>query len=326
MSVAIGMIAAESDSISYRPQIHGTLRPRYEWSTTEGTSRVQLRNARVKLSGFVAPKVDYFLQVDLCDKGNMMLLDFWGRVALTKEIKVQAGQFRMPMGIDPFRAPNNYIFANRSTVGKEMCNYRAMGAKVAWTPTNTPLTIEGGLFSPSRITDQSRWRTGVAFAARAVYKINGIEASTGFLTTEPDSVRMNILDAALGWERGRWLVSGEYMCKLYGGGNYHPAHAYTVQADYRMPMKKKWLSEVSVQTRLDGITDHSSGKWDANHNLTTTHPAHNRLTLGATMTYRHSKNIGVDFRLNYENYFYHKGVEVGADGNNKLVAEFVVNF
>ena len=114
--------AEDADRISYVPEFHGAVRPRWELDTAIGQSRFEVRWARFTAEGKVAPKIGYFLQVDLCDQGVFKFHDAYVRMEVAKGLEVQAGQFRMPFGREPFMAPQNYVFANRSFMGKQMCN------------------------------------------------------------------------------------------------------------------------------------------------------------------------------------------------------------
>lgn len=143
-AIAPSVSAADTET-NYKPQIHGSFRGRYEMETRDGYSRFQVRNARMSVQGSVAPTIDYFVQVDFSDAGKFKFLDAYGRIALGRGWKIQAGQFRMPFGVEPFRAPSNYLFSNRSFLGKQGFNYRQVGAKLVFD-TNVgalPLTLEG---------------------------------------------------------------------------------------------------------------------------------------------------------------------------------------
>ena len=108
------VVADDNNKVDLTPELHGVIRPRWEMDTKGGENRFQLRNARLSVNGRLAPEIDYYFQADFCDRGKIMFLDGWGRIAITPALKLQAGQFRIPFGTDCFRGPGNYIFANRS--------------------------------------------------------------------------------------------------------------------------------------------------------------------------------------------------------------------
>lgn len=52
----------------YLPEVHGTIRGKYEVQTTNGMQRFQVRNARVSLDGKVLPVIAYKAEIDLSDE------------------------------------------------------------------------------------------------------------------------------------------------------------------------------------------------------------------------------------------------------------------
>ena len=128
----VGLDAFAADEVDYRPNVHGTIRSRFEVATESGDYRFQVRNARVSIDGMVAPSINYYINTDFCDRGKIKILDVWARMRIMQGLSIQAGQFRMPFGVDPFRGPNSYYFANRSFIGKDVCNVRAVGAKLSY--------------------------------------------------------------------------------------------------------------------------------------------------------------------------------------------------
>lgn len=327
LAASLACAASQTDSISYRPEIHGTVRGRFEASTEHSDYRFQVRNARLSVDGKIAPIADYFVQMDFCDRGKIKILDAWARLWATPEWGFQAGQFRMPFGVDPFRAPHTYIFANRSFIGKQMCNFRAVGAKAMWHPRAIPFTLEAGAFNPGTIDDHTPWHNTLTYAAKATYRLDGLTFATGFQSIKPGPVRANLIDAALTWKHDRWLIEGEYMHKHYVNDAHRAAHAYNLFADYRMPLRTSFFNRLSFQGRFDGLTAHSSATvTDEAGHIVTDHPARNRVTLGSTISYIRSASMYLDLRVNYEKYFYHSGVRPSAEDGDKAVVELVLRF
>ena len=46
---------AVAQEVSYIPQVHGTVRSRWELDTRSGDSRFRVRNARLSVGGYIAP-------------------------------------------------------------------------------------------------------------------------------------------------------------------------------------------------------------------------------------------------------------------------------
>ncbi|MDE6557195.1 MAG: OprO/OprP family phosphate-selective porin [Duncaniella sp.] len=320
--------ADTAEGFSIIPNVHGTLRTRYEMATGNGYAgdeRFQVRNARLTVDGHLAPPVSYFIQADLCDRGKVKILDAWGRIDFSQRFNVQAGQFRMPFGTDVYRAPFNYIFNNRSFVGKQMCNYRGVGARVAWMPVKT-LTLETGAYNPTSMADHEVWVRHLAYAAKVLWRVSDFSFSTGLLSLRPDGTRVNLTGASAGWQSGRWQTEAEYMIKHYTRSDLADTHAWVIWGNYAMPVSLGVFNEASFQARFDGLTDHSTGFHDNDGRLIVTDPSRTRLTLGSTITYRY-KRVHADIRLNYEAYFYrHDVIPSSPTEASKVSAELVIRF
>ena len=72
------------ESKDYLPKIHGTIRAKYEYQTTMGAGRFEVRNARVSVTGNVLPSVAYKAEIDLSDEGQIKMLDAYARLFPTK--------------------------------------------------------------------------------------------------------------------------------------------------------------------------------------------------------------------------------------------------
>lgn len=326
---AMPVAAVETkQNVDLTPQLHGVIRPRWEMDTKGGENRFQLRNARLSVNGMLAPEIDYYFQADFCDRGKILFLDGWGRIAITPALKFQAGQFRIPFGTDCFRGPGNYIFANRSFIGGTMNNVRGVGAKLSYTfalPESSSLLVEAGAFNPTTITDQNIWVKKMAFGGKALYSVGNVKLAAGAETLIPDSVRINSLTASATWTCGRWTVEGEYLNKHYVNNAHKAAHGYNFFADYAFPVNAGVFNRASVQARFDGMTAHSNGLRNDLGLLSTTHSARNRITVGGTLSYNY-KAIHCDLRLDYEKYFYHHDATVPVGDGDKICAEMVIKF
>ncbi len=299
-SAAIALCAGaqdKEDSISYMPHFHDPVSSR-------------LRNARFSIDGSITKEISYFINTDLCDRGKMKILDAWAKMEFVPNLSLQAGQFRMPFGVDPFRAPHQYYFANRSFIGKQMCNYRAVGAMLIYNFSKLPLKLEAGAFNPYTIGDHAVWEKAIAAAGKATLSAGNMKFSAGASSIRPSGKRANLLGASASWSHARWIVEGEYMHKHY----------------VKMPVKAGIFNRLSFQGRFDGITDHSDAIPDENNCLTLTDPARNRVTVGGTLTTMKAKNMYFDFRVDYEKNFYLHNVKASPEYADKIVAEMVLRF
>lgn len=295
--------AAQSDDFSYTPELHGVIRARWEMNTGSGDQRFRVRNARLSAGGKIHPSVSYFFQTEY-DNSMMQILDAYGKFDIIKGLYIQGGQFRMPFGVDPFRAPANYIFANRSFIGNQVMNYRAVGAKVGYSVPRTPLTLEFGVFNPYTIkfSGGQKWGREVAYAGKATLKLpEGFQLVAGYGSIKPNEngTRANLIDAALVWEGSNVLASAEYMYKHYCGSAQKNTNACVAYVDWHKSVQLGAFNRWSVQGRYDSMSDHMF------LDSSTFQPKRQRVTLGTTLTCSH-KAVHADVRLNYEKYFDYK--------------------
>ncbi len=325
MSCAVSAPANDSTKVDYIPKIGGAIRTRWEIETADGDNRFLVRNARVRVHGNIAAPIQYYVQADLCNQGKMQFLDAWVRLSAFSGFKVKAGQFRVPFGVDPFKSPGTYIFADRSFIGRDIANMRAVGAQISYEVPKTPLSVEAGVFSPGQISDHSNWSNKMTFAAKAVLNAKPFTITAGYETMSPDSVRINMADAAITFTQGQLTAEAEYMYKHYTNHTFKACHSYNVWVDYGIPLRKGLFKRLSFQGRVDGSTAHSNGSRDATGVLTADQPYRNRLTAGVTLSYL-KKPLKCELQLNYEKYFYHSGYEAPQGRDDKIVAELIVVF
>lgn len=314
--------AAIADSISVKlPEFHGVVRPRWEMDTESGESRFEVRWARVTMEGNVAPKLGYFMQVDFCDQGSFKFKDAYVRITPVSNFQIVAGQMIMPFSADPFIAPQNFLFANRSFMTKYMNSYRKVGLKLVYDVAHgIPLTIEGGIYNTGSITNHNTWSKDYAGAARLTYLLGEFKLNVGAMTLKPDITRMNLLDAGIIWTHAGWRWAAQFTGQHYCNARIDDTLAWCAWGDYGRDAKIGMFNRWSLQARFDGMTRDWSGV--QGESLL---PARNRLTAGGTLTYRYKK-VYADILLDYENYFYHHGFSPASGQGNRIVAEIAVRF
>lgn len=317
---------ANSD-FSFIPQIHGVLRGRWDLETTSGFSRFMVRNARVSVDGKVAPIVSYMVNIDFCDRGKVLPLDVYATLGPVKDFRFLVGQYRMPFGVESFRGPANQLFNNRSFIGKHVNNYRAVGVSAGYTLPKAPFTIEAGVFNPTTIDDHTRWVKKYAYAGKMTYKPSGWIVSAGFESIIPDSVRINLASATLGWGTGNFYVEGEYMIRAYTHKTHKTTQAYNFFANYELPLRKGLFNTLSFQARFDGMTDLASGTDPVGPDgkLATTQHGRRRLTIGSTLDYQY-KTFRAALRVNFEKYWYDHSVRPNRGDDDILSAELIIKF
>ncbi|MDE6650449.1 MAG: porin [Muribaculaceae bacterium] len=313
--------AEGAEKISYIPEFHGAVRPRWEIDTETGNSRFEVRWARFTTEGKVAPKIGYFLQVDLCDQGVFKFHDAYVKMEVAKGLEVQAGQFRMPFGKEPFMAPQNYVFANRSFMGKQMCNYRKVGAKLTYTvPISLPLTIETAVGNAGGVANHNTWSKAYMGCGRVTLQAGDFNISGGVMDILPDVTRIMLYDIGSTWRHGDWRGGIEYMNEHYVDSFHKDAHSWVVWGDFGRPAKLGIFNRWSIQARYDGMTR----QWNGVEGTADNEGRH-RITAGGTLSYKYKK-LFADLMLDYEQYFYPHSYTPSEGQGNKLVVELAVRF
>lgn len=316
-----------ADSLAHRPEIHATLRAKYEYQPQPGKGRFEVRNARVSIEGKVLPAVGYKAEIDLSDEGAIKMLDAYVRMEPARRLKLTVGQMRVPFTIDAHRSPHLQYFANRSFIAKQAGNVRDVGAAVSYTLfEKCPLTLEAGIFNGSGLTDQKNfWTSDYNFSFKAQTMIaRRFNVTAGFQRADMGDTKVVMYDVGGYCESERWHLEGEYLRKRYARNAFPSVNAVNAFAAYRLPLKGRF-SSLSFLGRYDYMSDHSRGRRDEDGRLTADDPERHRLTGGVTLSLG-TRRLQADIRLNYEQYFYGSEAQPLPSERNKAVVEFVCRF
>lgn len=318
--------AVAADTWKYVPTFHGTMRTIYEQSTVTGESHFAVANARLLAGGYVLPGLDYLVQVDFCAKGKIKLFDAFMRYRLAEGLDIYAGQMRVPFSVGSSRFPHLYYFTDVGLVAL-FGNLRSVGVKAGYAMPRTGLYVEGGIFNASDMTDHDVWNSALTYSVKASYKYRGFTPEVGFQSRRTGDkgtgCRINQIDATLTWRCGSFMAEGEAIRRYYCGP-LPASSAYSIMADYGWPVKWRLANRLSVQSRYEGITDASKGVY-VDGVLPIDMPARRRLTIGASTSKRYN-NLMLDFKINYQQYFYHHGVKAKAGDNSKIIVGAMMHF
>ncbi|OKY87066.1 MAG: porin [Bacteroidales bacterium 52_46] len=331
--VVLGIFAIYAASMTaqdknpYLPEIHGTIRAKYEYEPDISEGRFEIRNARMSVEGKIIPVVRYKAEIDLSDEGAIKMFDAYIRLQPGDRLKFTFGQMRVPFSIDAHRSPHLQYFANRSFIAKQVGNVRDVGAAAAWTfGVDAPVTLEGGIFNGSGLTNQKNfWTSDYNFSFKAQICLwRQLNIVLSCQKAGASDVNTYMYDGGVYWENSRWHIEAEYLRKHYSHHAFTPVNAVDVFGAYRLPLKKSNMA-LSFLGRYDYMSDHSKGVKDENGLLKTDDPERHRLTGGLTLSMGKGA-LQADIRLNYEQYFYNKDAVPSISEQNKIVLEFVAHF
>lgn len=316
-----------------RMKIGGTLRGKYEYQTQDNKGRFEVRNARVNVSGDLNPTVSYKAEIDLCDEGQIKMLDAYAKFKPWKSFAFTIGQMRVPFTIDAHRSPDQQYFANRSFIAKQVGNVRDVGARLGYTfDAGFPIIVEAGLYNGSGLTNQKDyWTNSANFSAKAQFLLPmGLTVELSAQKVKPGDVNVMMYDGGLSFHWGGFIAEAEYLYKHYGKDAFHPVHAFDGFVSYDIPVKKSIIKKVSPLARYDFMNDHSDGKryldgkQDDSGTLIVNDYKRSRVTGGVTISL--DKPFISDIRINYEKYFYgHNGIPKVSE-KDKIVVEFMTHF
>lgn len=334
------------------PQVHGTIRAKYEYQTQESEQRFDVRNARVAFTGTAMPNMSYKCEADFCDEGKFKVLDVFGEWNATPYIAVSSngrlsfrmGQFRVPFSLEPHRSPHLRFFANRSFLAKQMGNVRDIGFMASYERPfgenqDGKFSIKGGLFNGSGLTEHKNyWTKGLNYSARAELSLPcGLSFSTSTMRMTPLCGHVYLYDGVVAYRRGTLLLEGEYMTKHYARNKFSTVDAVNFMAIYDIPFaqprsdRPALFESMSLRARYDSMDNHSDGhKLDASGAALLSDVERRRITAGVNFRFAqgHSKSTFAELRLNYEKYFYDSDKIIAAKPSerDKAVVELVVRF
>lgn len=326
LSLGLAISTSAQSPKKYLPEIHGTIRAKYEYEPPIDKGRFEIRNARLSVEGKASSIVHYKAEIDLSDEGKIKMLDAYVRTQ-SNDWNFTAGQMRVPFTIDAHRSPHLQFFANRSFIAKQVGNVRDVGASFAWTfRWSTPITLEGGIFNGSGLTEQKDfWTSNYNFSFKAQTIIDRrLNITISCQKANAGEVNVMMWDVGSYWQDSRWPIEGEFLRKTYANSVFVPVNAVDAFAAYRLPLKKG-LTAISFLGRYDYMSDHSRGNKNSEGNLRTDDHERHRLTGGVTLSLGTSA-LQTDVRLNYEQYFYKKDIVSAISEQNKISMEVVAHF
>lgn len=318
------LAGAQNKTVRYEPSIDGTIRGKYEYNSSLDGHRFQVRNARFSVRGAVSEYARYKAEIDLSDEGLTRMLDAYVEMKASDRISFVIGQQKVPFSTDNLRSPYNFLFANRSFLGKQLAGLRDVGATLEYEfGDKLPLELIAGVYNGKGLYNQKEWRNTLSYALRAIYQPEKWEFSANYNTIQPYELRMHIFNAGIMYTNQRWHFEGEYFHKEYEKNLFSDTEGYFVLASYDIPTPKlKAIESISPRIRYDHMSNDNNGLLNPTTNTYTVDDVErSRFTGGINFNLK--KPFINEIRLNYEQYFYAQGI---VNNDNKLVIEFVTKF
>lgn len=316
-------------AIDYVPEIHGTVRAKYEYCPQLDASRFQVRNARFSVTGNVHQMVAYKAEVELSDRGQTRILDAYVRVLPIKGLAFTLGQVKKQFSTDNLRSPHNMLFANPAFIVSEFANLRDVGFTAGYNAKEyVPIEAILGVYNGNGLYDQKIWKKHFDYSARLIFNTCKYFAfDLNWQSIKPENVRMNVFDLAMRADFYGVHLEAEGAYKIYQNSVFKPSYGFTGTAYYDI-MLPKVFHHLRVLGRYDMITDDYDGSELIKEGIGTVYPtttsARQRITAGVTLSL--ADPILAELRINYEKYFHKDWSAVKADDQDKLVIEIVARF
>ena len=316
----------------YVPEIHGTVRAKYEYSPQLDASRFQVRNVRFSVTGNVHQMVAYKLEADLCDRGEMKMLDAYVKVMPVKGLALTLGQIKMPFSTDNMRSPHNILFSNTAFIVSKHSGLRDVGFTLGYNAKEyVPIEAIVGVYNGNGLKDQKVWKQHFNYSARLIFNTCKYFAfDLNWQSVKSDYLRMNSYDLGMRADFCGVHLEAEGLYKTYQKGIclHQPSYGFTGIAYYDI-MLPKVFHHLRVLGRYDMMSDNYECKEEIVGDMgmrvcDISTPTRQRVTAGVTLGL--AKPILAELRINYEKYFHKDWSTIGADDNDKLAIEIVARF
>lgn len=323
---------AAADSLKtnkkYIPEVHATMRFQYELSTEYGAGHFNVRNARVNMKGSLTDFLGYFMRVDFCDRGELVLRDAYATLTPGEHLTIMMGQMRVPLSVDATRQVNEYWFAHSSLVTHRMWGSRRVGlkARYGYSLGSSPAYVEGGVFSSASTSDHTPWSKDYTFGIVSSATFGDWRPEIGYQSNFTGTTRCNLWDASLTWKLGReWEAEVEGLYKAYSRKAAPATKAICLQGRRFFPLRSRYANSVSADLRVDYAGNLYGTPVGDDGRLSVVQTARKRITVGSTLAYFEGP-VKAHLRLNYE-HFFHSGAHTdGVADSNRLCLELMVHF
>lgn len=316
-------------AVDYVPEIHGTVRAKYEYSPQLDASRFQVRNARFSVTGNVHQMVAYKAELELSDRGQTRILDAYVRVIPVKGLALTLGQVKKQFSTDNLRSPHNVLFANSAFIANKFANLRDVGFTIGYNAKEyVPIEAIFGVYNGNGLYDQKIWKKHFDYTGRLVFTTCKYFAfDFNWQSIKPEDIRMNSYDIGMRADFYGAHLEVEGLYKTYDSNFFKPSYGFTGIAYYDI-MLPKVFHHLRVLGRYDMMSKNYDGTSyivkETNARLYNNTSARQRITAGVTLGL--AKPILAELRINYEKYFHKDWSSISADDNDKLVIEIVARF
>lgn len=337
---------ASAQETSYKPEVFGLVKARYEADTYSGQSRFSVRNTRLGVKGYASEHMRYAAQIELNNLGQLSVLDAYAGYGVGG-FEILMGQQLYGLADDLSRGASGF-FANRSFVSKYMTQYfmtdtdplqadrlstigaREIGAMGRYVSKGDfPFSLQAGVFNGAGI-NSAAWQETLNVSAKATLGgAKGFSVSGSYYGGQsPFGNDLDIWCVEARYADDLLTVETAYTQRLlmYDGRNNAMSLALA-QAMYIFTLpENRFARGLMPQLRYDwgeniGFINSASGvgKLDSFDG--------SRVTLGLCVLLT-GKAVKSELRFNFEKYLVERTTDFASNNllHDKFSVEFFVRF
>lgn len=305
------------------PKFTCTVLGRYEYNTNIDAHHFEMRHTRVGVSGDIHPMFSYMALVDLTYGGAFSPVAIFAKFKPVKGLSFLIGFDKMPFSSENLLSPYQYYFADKSFLTQKLTAWADVGGVVAYKWDKVvPFEVKLGVFNGQGFSKQMQFQNNLMYVARGTFDFPAnVKLSLNYASTQPEAIRMHNFGAGLAYDIKNLHLEAEYIYKWYQDKLFKPTQALYGFAFYKFKIGKSWLDNIALSARYDAITPNYTCKLNP-EGFYTQDIYRQRLTTGVTFVMV-EKPVRGAIRIDYEKYFFHKGVECKDD---RLIIELITHF
>jgi hypothetical protein len=315
--LSVSISTAQTDSISkfrkWIPNVNGVIRAKFEYNSSIGKGRFDVRNARFGMRNNIGNYFAYRFEIDFCDEGKIKMLDAYVSFIPIKNFALTIGQMKATFSTEYMLNPADYEFSNRPFIDKRICkDLRDIGFRASYKYDGMlPFEVLGTIMNGTGLNNPE-WTSKFAYGSRAVIgPVKGFSVQLNYFGGLINEIPTEMQDYGLRYENKNFLINSEYAQKTItdttGSYTQNSLFVYTL---YRFNIKKGMIKYIVPGVRYDFYSQNmKSGIIEPQ-----------RITAG--LTFGFDKINFANIRLNYEKYFY----STQPDLEDKFTIELIARF
>lgn len=295
------------------PNVNGVIRAKFEYNTSIGKGRFDVRNARFGMRNNIGKYFGYKFEIDFSDEGKIKMLDAYVSFIPVKNFTVTLGQMKATFSTEYMLNPADFEFSNRPFIDKRICkDLRDIGFRAGYKyEGKLPFEVQGTIMNGNGFNNPE-WTSHFTYGGRAtIGPFHGFTLQGNYHAGIINDFNTEMLDYGLRYEYKNFVINSEYAQKTItdttGSFTQNSLFVYTL---YRFYFKKGMIRDLVPAVRYDFFSQNMRSGVIEPH----------RLTFGLTLGF--DKINFANIRFNYEKYLY----KTQPDLDDKFTIELIARF